>query len=107
MKTEKYNRKDIRSLKELRYEKARVAIQMNFLEERIREEVRYYTHGGFLNAFMLGSGVFASLGSFRQQVSPLLEGWSWVRKMMKKRKARKAQHEQPPIPEETTPKSTK
>lgn len=99
MKETNYNRKEVHTLKELRYEKARITIEMAYLEQSIHEEIHYYTRGGFLNALSFGAGMFASLDKWKEYFSYVVKGWNWVKEFINKKKEQKAHKEQAANPE--------
>jgi len=85
-----YKRKEVRTLKELRYQKARLAVELNYMEERIDGGIRYYTEGGFLRAFSLGAGTFSSFGMWRDYAGYAVSGWKKVKQFIQRQKEKRA-----------------
>ena len=85
-----YKRTELNNLKELRYQKARVAIEAAYVKQRVDNGIRYYTEGGWLRSFTLGMGTFSSLGAIRDYSSYAIKGWKTVKEYLQKRKEKRA-----------------
>lgn len=84
-----YNPKEVRSLKEIQYQKARIVIELAYLQDQIRKETDSYLHGSMMKAMNMGWGVLASGGKWFIGMEILLKGWKLVRAMWKKKKEKK------------------
>lgn len=89
MKKANYNPKRVSTLKELQYEKARVTIEMAYLEDSLQQHVHHYLEGGFIGAMGLGAGMFASLDKWKMYFQHITKGWQWIKEFMHKRKEAK------------------
>lgn len=86
MKKVSYSPKRVYTLQELRYEKARVVIEMAQLEEELQERIHHYTGGGFLTSVGSGLGIFAFFEKWKIYFHYLTKGWRWIKKIWQKNK---------------------
>ncbi|MEG1586393.1 MAG: hypothetical protein RR346_05920 [Bacteroidales bacterium] len=86
MKKMNYNIKEVSSLKEIRYEKARIVIEMAYIEKKIHTQAEDFLHGGFLQSVGLGWNMFASAGKWLLIFKAAMKGWKWIQHFLKKKK---------------------
>lgn len=81
-----YKPKEVKSLKEIRYEKARITIEMAYIQQQIQEDAESFLHGGFLQSMGIGWSMFASAGKWLIGIKALLKGWKWIMGIIRKKK---------------------
>ncbi|MEG1615889.1 MAG: hypothetical protein RR202_05145 [Bacteroidales bacterium] len=82
------NPADIRTLKELRYEKAKVKIEMTYLEQEIKSEYQSFINGGFLHMAGKGFSLFSTAGKWMVFGKIGMKVFKWIRGFLKKRSSK-------------------
>lgn len=70
----------IHSLQELRYEKARIKIELLYLRNELKQESESFLHGGFLEQAGFGWNLFASTGKWMLYGKIFMKVYKWIKK---------------------------
>lgn len=89
MKKQRYNySNNIKSLKQIHYEKARIMLEMIELEEDIQETTHHLLQGGLFQSLGLGWSMFTSAGKWLILIKAVKKGWKWIHFFLHKFKKR-------------------